>query len=69
MTRDAPNPWEVEIMITNLELTLDKMKKQAEREGEKRGRMEVAKAALRKNLTVDVVAEITGLTQGNSTEP
>jgi predicted transposase/invertase (TIGR01784 family) len=62
---EISNPWEVEMMITNLELTLDEMKREALREGEKIGRMEgkmeVALAALKKGLSVDVVAEITGL--------
>lgn len=78
---EISNPWEVEMMITNLELTLDEMRKDALREGEKKGemkgkiegkiegkmegkiegKMEVALAALKKGLSVDIVAEITGL--------
>jgi len=68
---EISNPWEVEIMITNLELTLEEMKKQAKtegvKEGEKKGkmegRMEVARMALGKGLAVDVVVEITGLSR------
>ncbi len=60
---EISNPWEVEIMITNLELTLEEMKKQAKTEGVKEGRMEVARMALGKGLAVDVVVEITGLSR------
>lgn len=62
---EVSNPWEVEIMITNIELALDEMKREAFREGkiegEMEGKMEIAVAALKKGLSVDIVAEITGL--------
>ena len=64
---DETNPSEVEIMIMNLEITLDEMQQQARmegiKEGEKRRAMEAAKAALKKGLSVDDIAEITGLSR------
>ena len=53
------DPREVEKMITNIERTLDEMKRQALVEG----KVEVAKAALRKGFSVEDVAEITGLSR------
>lgn len=66
---EETGPQEVEKMITNIERTLDEMKRQALMEGELKGKadgkiegkVEVARAALKKGLSVDDVAEITGL--------
>jgi len=64
---DASNPMEVEIMIMNLEITLDEMQRQAEArgidKGEMKAKMETAKAAMLEGFEVDVVAKITGLTK------
>ena len=64
---DETNPSEVEIMIMNLEITLDEMqqlaRKEGIKEGEKRRAMEAAKAALKKGLSADDIAEITGLSK------
>jgi len=73
---DEVNPWEVEMMITNLELTLDEMKKQAKMEGLKEGelkgkiegkmegKMEVAKNLLLLNVDIETISKATGLTAG-----
>jgi len=59
------DPREVEKMITNIERSLDEMKKQATLEGKHagkvEGKVEVARNALKKGISVDDVAEITGL--------
>lgn len=55
------DPREVEKMITNIERTLDEMQRAARIEGKDEGKVEVAKAALRKGFSVEDVAEITGL--------
>lgn len=84
---DETNPSEVEIMIMNLEITLEEMKQQARMEGKEEGlkegikegiregikegikegelmkAMEAAKAAIKKGLSVDDIAEITGLSR------
>jgi len=60
---DESNPMEVEIMIMNLEITLDEMQRQAEARGIDKGKMETAKAAMLEGFEVDVVAKITGLTK------
>ncbi|GBF33681.1 hypothetical protein DCCM_2787 [Desulfocucumis palustris] len=52
-------------MITNIERTLDEMKKQAlmagKVEGKLEGKIEVARAALGKGFSIEDVVEITGL--------
>ncbi len=66
---ERANPQEVEIMIYNLERTLDEIEQQAEFRGMLKGREEgreeekvlTAKAALAKGLTLELIAEITGL--------
>ncbi|AGL01389.1 Rpn family recombination-promoting nuclease/putative transposase [Desulfoscipio gibsoniae] len=58
---DETEPREVEKMITNIERTLDDMKKQTLIAGKLEGKVEVAKIALKKGFTVNDVAEITGL--------
>jgi len=64
---EESNPVEVEIMIMNLEVTLDEMQEQAEKrgklEGKLEGKIEVARVALREGAEVDFVAKITGLTK------
>jgi len=47
----------VEKMVTNLEITLEEIQKEAET----RGKLEVARAALKKRFSIDDIAEITGL--------
>jgi len=70
---DEAELLEVEKMITNIERTLDEMRKQAllegrvegrvegKAEGKVEGKVEVAMIALKKGLPVQDVAEITGL--------
>ncbi|QGP93282.1 Recombination-promoting nuclease RpnA [Neomoorella glycerini] len=70
---DATNPWEVERMIYNLELTLEEMQRQALLKGEMKGRMEgrmegkmegkieVAKNLLQLGIEIDKIAWATGL--------
>ncbi|WP_347487878.1 hypothetical protein ABDB91_11580 [Desulfoscipio sp. XC116] len=74
---DKSEPREVEEMITNIERTLDEMQRAAKArgmekgikegqtkgkiEGKIEGKVEVAKIALKKGLSVNDVAEITGL--------
>ncbi|MBF7084426.1 Rpn family recombination-promoting nuclease/putative transposase [Desulfallas sp. Bu1-1] len=76
---DENNPWEVEIMITNLEITLEEMQQRAKmegkaegikegkaegiKEGEMKKAMETAKAALKKGFSVEDIMEITGLSR------
>ncbi|MGI9862770.1 Rpn family recombination-promoting nuclease/putative transposase [Moorella naiadis] len=67
---DASNPWEVERMIYNLELTLEEMQRQAllkglkegELEGELKGKREVARNLLLLNLDIGTIIKATGLT-------
>ncbi|OIQ53868.1 Rpn family recombination-promoting nuclease/putative transposase [Neomoorella thermoacetica] len=54
---DASNPWEVERMIYNLELTLEEMQRQALL----KGKMEVAKNLLRLGIELDKIAQATEL--------
>ena len=58
---DETNPMEVEKMVTNLEITLEEMQKEAETRGKLEEKLEVAKAALKKGFSIDDIAEITGL--------
>lgn len=66
---DEANPWEVEKMVYNLEHTLDEMQYEAEQkgiqkgmqEGKKTEKIEIAKAALKKGLPVEIIVDITGL--------
>ncbi|GEA15390.1 transposase [Moorella sp. E308F] len=58
---DASNPWEVEQMIYNLELTLEEMQRQALLKGEMKGKMEVAKNLLRLGIELDKIAQATEL--------
>ncbi|OAT79813.1 hypothetical protein [Desulfotomaculum copahuensis] len=74
---EEANPWEVETVIMNLEPALDEMQERAIlkgkleglregklaglKEGELKGKLAVARAALRKGFSVDDVAGITGL--------
>ncbi|WP_338834358.1 Recombination-promoting nuclease RpnD [Moorella humiferrea] len=74
---DASNPWEVERMIYNLELTLEEMQRQAllkgkmegklegklegELEGELKGKREVARNLLLLNIDIDTIIKATGL--------
>ena len=64
---EETDPREVEKVITNIERTLDEMKRQALLEGETRGKIEgkieVARTALKRGFPVDEVAEITGLSR------
>ncbi|MGI9862071.1 hypothetical protein SDD30_11900 [Moorella naiadis] len=71
---DASNPWEVERMIYNLELTLEEMQQQALlkglREGEQKGKLEgklegkreVARNLLLLNVDIETIVKATGLT-------
>ncbi|MDN5362439.1 MAG: hypothetical protein PWP70_1486 [Moorella sp. (in: firmicutes)] len=71
---DVSNPWEVEQMIYNLELTLEEMQRQAllkgkmegklegELEGELKGKREVARNLLLLNVDIETIAKATGLT-------
>ncbi|MGI9863073.1 transposase, partial [Moorella naiadis] len=74
---DASNPWEVERMIYNLELTLEEMQQQAllkgkmegkmegklegELEGELKGKREVARNLLLLNVDIETIIKATGL--------
>jgi predicted transposase/invertase (TIGR01784 family) len=73
------DPREVEKMITNIERTLDEMRRQAllegvlrgkaegkiegKSEGKVEGKVETARVALREGLDVDVICKITGLSK------
>ncbi|KYH33254.1 hypothetical protein [Neomoorella mulderi] len=71
---DASNPWEVERMIYNLELTLEEMQRQALlkglKEGEQKGKLEgklegkreVARNLLLLNVDIETIVKATGLT-------
>ncbi|WP_338824846.1 hypothetical protein MHOCP_04140 [Moorella humiferrea] len=71
---DASNPWEVERMIYNLELTLEEMQQQALlkglKEGEQKGKLEgklegkreVARNLLLFNVDIETIVKATGLT-------
>ena len=69
MLLDANNPWEVEQMIYNLELTLEEMQRQAllkgeqrgEQKGERKGKQEVARNMLLLNVDVETIVKYTGL--------
>ena len=58
---EESKPWEVEIMVSNLELTLDEMKKYAEEKGKLESKLEVARQALIEGAEVSFIARITGL--------
>ncbi|QGP92291.1 Putative transposase, YhgA-like [Neomoorella glycerini] len=74
---DASNPWEVERMIYNLELTLEEMQQQAllkglkegeqkgklegKLEGELKGKREVARNLLLLNVDIETIIKATGL--------
>ena len=68
---DEANPWEVEKMVTNLEVTLEEMQREAETRGKKKGKLEgkkegkkeVAKNLLLLNMDIDNIAKATGLTK------
>ena len=53
------SPLEVDIMIMNLEITLDEMQKKARDDSLK----EVARAALKEGLSIEVIIKITGLSE------
>ncbi|WP_231967972.1 hypothetical protein [Thermanaeromonas toyohensis] len=65
-------PWEVEKMISNLELVLEEMQREAwlkglekgklegELEGERKAKLQVAKNLLLLNVDVDTIAKATG---------
>jgi hypothetical protein len=53
------DPREAEKMITNIERTLDEMKRQAVIEG----KVDTARVALREGLDVDVICKITWLSR------
>ena len=57
------SPLEVDIMIMNLEITLDEMQKKARDEGKEENKKEVAKAALKEGATIEFISKITGLTK------
>ncbi|MBE3572990.1 MAG: Rpn family recombination-promoting nuclease/putative transposase [Moorella humiferrea] len=71
---DASNPWEVERMIYNLEITLEEMQQQALlkglKEGEQKGKLEgklegkreVARNLLLLNVDIETIVKATGLT-------
>ena len=54
---DANNPWEVEQMIYNLELTLEEMQQQSLQ----KGKQEVARNLLLLNVDVETIVKSTGL--------
>ncbi|MGI9863056.1 Rpn family recombination-promoting nuclease/putative transposase [Moorella naiadis] len=58
---DASNPWEVERMIYNLEITLEEMQQQALLKGKMEGKMEVAKNMLLLGIEMETIARATGL--------
>lgn len=66
---DASNPWEMERMIYNLELTLEEMQRQAllkgkmegKLEGELKGKREVARNLLLLNVDIETIIKATGL--------
>ncbi|MCG0278205.1 MAG: Rpn family recombination-promoting nuclease/putative transposase, partial [Thermanaeromonas sp.] len=70
---DATNPWEVEKMISNLELVLEEMQREAwlrglekgklegELEGERKAKLQVAENLLLLNVDVDTIVKATGL--------
>ena len=64
---DQANPWEVEKMVTNLEITLEEMQQEAETrgilKGKKEGKKEVAQKLLLMNMDLESIAKATGLTK------
>jgi len=54
-------PWEVEKMISNLELVLEEMQREAWLKGLEKGKLEVAKNLLLLNVDPDTIAKATGL--------
>ncbi|KJR99397.1 MAG: transposase, partial [Peptococcaceae bacterium BRH_c4a] len=55
------NPWEVETMIMNLEITLDEMEQQAMIKGKLEGKLEVAKNLIGLGVDIDTISKATGL--------
>ncbi|MGB9661169.1 MAG: Rpn family recombination-promoting nuclease/putative transposase [Moorellaceae bacterium] len=57
----ASNPWEVEKMISNLELVLEEMQQEAWLKGLEKGKLEVARNLLLLQVDVDTISKATGL--------